>query len=137
MAEHHTKTKGDFAVFKVMVNLAEKGYMVLTPMTEHSPFDLVAYKDGKFKRVQVKFRKSRKGVVTVPFSQYWADKNGTHTAAVDKNELDYYAIYCPCTEQIYWLDPKKFNKTVTLRIYDGKQGYISTMNLAKDYLELI
>ncbi|HDR4901174.1 hypothetical protein OCF11_05865 [Bacillus cereus] len=34
---HHTKTKGDLAVLKAQVDLYEKGYMILTPQTEHSP----------------------------------------------------------------------------------------------------
>ena len=136
MKEHHTKTKGDFAVFKVMLNLAEKGWMVLTPMTEHAPFDIVAYKNNEFKRIQVKFRKSKNGAVLIPFSQSWADKHGTHMVAVDKESIDLYAVYCPCNGLTYWLDPKDFRKTVTLRTVVGKQGKISTMNFAEDYLEI-
>jgi hypothetical protein len=36
--------------------LHEQGYQILAPVTEHAPFDLVVYKNGKFKRVQVKFK---------------------------------------------------------------------------------
>ncbi|EJQ47188.1 Uncharacterized protein BWINRASL_04312 [Bacillus mycoides] len=46
---HHTKTKGDLAVLKAQVDLYEKGYMILTPQTEHSPFDLAVYKGGVLK----------------------------------------------------------------------------------------
>ena len=49
MFSHHTKNKGDFGVLKCQISLYEQGYLVLTPNTEHSPFDLVAYKDGVFK----------------------------------------------------------------------------------------
>ena len=36
---------------------------MLLPLTEHAPFDLVAYKDGRFYRVQVKYRAAKDGFV--------------------------------------------------------------------------
>jgi hypothetical protein len=38
---HHTKEKGDLGVAKAYCDLVEKGYLVLFPSTEHTPFDLV------------------------------------------------------------------------------------------------
>jgi hypothetical protein len=52
--KHHTKVKGDLGVLKAQVSLYEQGYLILQPVTEHAPFDLVAYKDGIFKWIQVK-----------------------------------------------------------------------------------
>jgi hypothetical protein len=54
MRQHHTKSKGDLGVLKAQADLAEQGYMVLLPLTKHQAFDLVIYKDGLFKSVQVK-----------------------------------------------------------------------------------
>ena len=45
---HHTKDKGDLGVLKAQVSLYEQGYSILLPLTEHAPFDLVAYKDNDF-----------------------------------------------------------------------------------------
>ncbi len=53
--EHHTKNKGDLGVLKAQVDLCSKGYLILTPLSEHSPFDIVAYKNGEFIRIQVKY----------------------------------------------------------------------------------
>ena len=78
--EHHTKQKGDLGVLKAQVDLFEQGFAILVPLTEHSPFDLVAYKDGDFRRIQVKFRKlDKSGKMDIKFSTCWADKHGTHT----------------------------------------------------------
>lgn len=60
MFTHHTKNIGDLGVLKAKVDLYEQGYMILNPETEHAPFDLVIYKDGVFKTVQVKYRSLRK-----------------------------------------------------------------------------
>lgn len=48
MGKHHTKEKGDLGVLKAKIALHEQGFMILNPETEHSPFDLVGYKDRKF-----------------------------------------------------------------------------------------
>ena len=50
MGAHHTKDKGDLGVAKAHADLVEKGWLVLFPTTEHAPFDLVAYRDGDFRR---------------------------------------------------------------------------------------
>ena len=61
MARHHTKDKGDLGVAKVHADLVSKGFTVLFPATEHAAFDLVAYADGEFYRLQVKYRSARSG----------------------------------------------------------------------------
>lgn len=57
---HHTKDKGDLAAAKVIADLVEKEYSVFVPVvTEHTPFDLIAYKDGKCYRIQAKYLTGR------------------------------------------------------------------------------
>jgi hypothetical protein len=136
MRYHHTKNKGDFGVLKAQLDLYEKGYLILTPNTEHSSFDLVAYKNGVFKRVQVKYRAAKDGVICVPFKTSWADKNGTHTKQYDKNELDLMCIYCPDTDKCYYIDPHSCKKTLNLRLIEPKSHQKNKINMAEDYLEI-
>ncbi len=83
---HHTKEKGDLGVLKAQLDLFEQGFLILNPVTEHAPFDLVAYKDWQFQRVQVKYKSVDKtGSITVHFRSCWADKNGTHMQQTDKD----------------------------------------------------
>src|ERR1043166_9175420 len=99
---HHTKEKGDLAVLKVQADLASKGYMVLHPLTEHAPFDIVGYKKQKFLRVQVKYASCKKsGVVHISFTSHWADRHGTHRRFMNKKDVDAVAIYCPETNECY------------------------------------
>ena len=82
MIRHHTKVKGDLGVLKAQVSLYEQGFLILQPVTEHAPFDLVAYKEGVFKRVQVKYKSVDKtGALKIHFRSCWTDKSGTHTYA--------------------------------------------------------
>ena len=79
MIEYHTKQKGDLGVLKAQLSLYEQGFLILQPITEHAPFDLVAYKDNAFKRVQVKYKSlDNTGAITLHFRSCWVDKNGTH-----------------------------------------------------------
>lgn len=137
MRKHHTKNKGDLGVLKAQVALCEAGYLPLLPQSEHSEFDLVGYKDGKFKRIQVKYRaKDNTGKLSVRFASSWADKNGSHTVPVDKSEIDLYCVYCPDTDECYWLDPKKFDKCVTLRVTPSANGQSKGIHEASDYTKL-
>ncbi len=134
MRQHHTKVKGDLGVLKAQVDLFEQGYLILQPVTEHSAFDLVAYKDKDFKRIQVKYKSLDKtGALTVHFRSCWADKNGTHMQAVNKDEIDLYCIYCPETDECYYLDPDKFEKSVTLRVEAPKNNQKKTVKFVSDY----
>ena len=134
MASHHTKDKGDLGVLKAQIDLFEQGFTVCVPLTEHCPFDLAAYRDGEFRRVQVKYRSmDRFGKVDAKFSTCWADRSGTHTSPIDKDEVDLYCIYCPDTDECYYLRPHDFGSNVSLRVRTPKNGQSKKVNFAADY----
>jgi PD-(D/E)XK endonuclease len=114
---HHTKDKGDVGVAHAIADLADQGFVVLTALCEHAPFDLVAYRDGAFVRVQVKYRTlSSNGTIKVVFSSSWSDSKGTYVRPLDKAEVDVVCIYCPDTGACYYVDPKLFARSVSLRV---------------------
>lgn len=122
MAKHHTKDKGDLGIAKVHADLVSKGFTVLFPATEHAPFDLVAYVAGEFHRLQVKYRSARAGAVTVMFRSTWADRNGTHMTPTDKGAIDAVCIYCPETDDCYYVRPAAHGASVTLLIAPSRNG---------------
>ncbi len=83
--------------------------------------------------VQAKYRAALRGAVSVSFSSSWADKNGSHRAKVDKSSVDVYAIYCPDTDEVYYVDPSIFDGSVALRISPAKNGQLGNINLAENY----
>ncbi len=131
---HHTKGKGDLGVLKAQLDLYEQGFTILTPQTEHSPFDLVAYRNGEFRRVQVKYRSvDRYGKLDVKFSTCWTDKNGTHTVPIDKLEVDLYCVYCPDTDECYYLNPDEFGSSASLRVETPKNNQRRNVKFVADY----
>lgn len=122
MARHHTKDKGDLGVAKAHADVVSQGFTVLFPATEHAPFDLVAYADGAFYRMQVKYRSARTGALTVHFRSVWNDRAGTHMKPTDKSEVDVLCVYCPETDACYYLRPDEHRASVTLRVVPCRNG---------------
>jgi hypothetical protein len=96
----------------------------------------VGYKDGKFIRVQVKYITAKNNILSLCFKTSWTDKNGTHSKFYDKDEIDVMCIYCPNTDKCYYIDPKKYNKTVCLRISPTKNNQKSGVKMATDFLDI-
>jgi len=134
---HHTKQKGDIGALKAQADLATKGYMILLPLTEHVPFDLVIYKDGMFKTVQVKYRSlTAQGTLTVRFVSCWSDQHGVHQRKVEKQSIDILCIYCPEEDCCYYFDPQQFGEFVTLRVKASKNNQQQGIHFASDYCEV-
>lgn len=134
MRNHHTKNKGDLGILKVQIDLYKQGYICYLSNSEHQNFDLIAYqKGGNFRRVQVKYRSLKNGILSVSMKQSWADKTGTHIVKVDKNEIDLYAVYCPDNDQCYYFKPEICNDLITLRILPTKNNQKKGIRLASDY----
>lgn len=135
---HHTKHKGDLGVLKAQLDLFQKGFVVCIPQTEHAPFDLVACKEGKCYSFQVKYREGKNDKLEIEFRNSHADKNGTHSKSIDKTLIDFYCIYCPDNDKCYYFNPKKFNKSITIRIAESIRypKRMNTMNWHEDFLEI-
>ena len=85
---HHTKDKGDIALMKTTLDLTLKGYNIFLPVSEHLPFDFIAYKDGKCYRMQAKY--STLGNVNK--TTYSGDGTKNY---YKEDDFDYYAVYLP------------------------------------------
>lgn len=118
--DNQTKDKGDLGVAKAHADLVSKGFTVLFPATGHAPFDVVAYAAGQFHRLQVKYRSSRAGAIKVQFRSTLVDRNGTHVTPMDKDAIDTICIYCPETDECYYVRPDEHGTSVTLRVEPSK-----------------
>ena len=120
-----------------IADLADQGFIVLTTLCEHAPFDLVAYRDAMFLRVSVKYRSLLpSGAVQVQFRSSWADSNGAHARPIDKDDIDILCIYCPDTKACYYLDPKAFGRSVTLRVTASRPNESRNVLLADQFREV-
>jgi hypothetical protein len=134
MRPHHTKDQGDVGVAHAIADLADQGSVVLTALCEHAPFDLVAYRDGTFARVQVKSRTlASNGAIKVNFVSSWSDSRGTYHRPIDKQEVDVVCICCPDTGDCHYVDPKAFGISVSLRVRPSGNGQSRNVLIAEHF----
>lgn len=138
MNYHHTKNKGDLGVLKAQADLCAKGFLVCIPLSEHAPFDLVAYKDCVFKRIQVKARTIKQGKLNVRFEHSYSDKHGVHTRKIDMDSIDIYCVYCLNNDTCYYFSTMDFanNTLISLRVDAPKNNQSRHIRWANDYREV-
>src|SRR5262249_18023620 len=117
-------------------DLAEKGYRLLLPLSEHEPFDLVAYQGTRFLRVSVKYRAAVRGTIALPFSSSWADRHGNHSVAIDKRSIAVICVYCPDTKLCYYVDPLQFRRSVRLRLAPTSNSQKKRLHWANDFIDI-
>jgi len=118
MRMHKTGDKGDIAVARVTADLIEQGWMVLSPVASTSPFDLVAYRDGVFCKIQVKYRTAKNGRVEARPRRAIISRGKASYRPMSKGEVDVLCIFCPDNGECYYVDSAEMIRTVWLRL-DG------------------
>ena len=135
---HHTKTKADIGLTKVITDLTVKGYIPCIPLSEHQPYDIVAIgAGGKAIRLQAKYATLRQnGIVEVRWRRNWADRHGSHTRSYSQEEFDYYAIYCPQKDVVVYVPNSKRCPKV-IRFSDSANHQKKHVHWFRDYLDLL
>ncbi len=95
--------KGDIAVAKVIADLTVKGYYIFLPVSEHLRFDLVAYKDDKFLKIQVKYSSGDdNGSHAVRGSVSWCNNTGSIRKKYQLTDFDYFAVYLADIDKVVY-----------------------------------
>ena len=108
---HPTATKGDIGVLKTILDLTVKGYEVYLPFNEYGKVDLIAYKDAKCIRIQVKSREDG----TLPRGNATSGLKGEKSPVVVKykeGDFDFYALYNPTIGVVVYPSIKFLGKTI-------------------------
>jgi Holliday junction resolvase-like predicted endonuclease len=127
----HKKTKGSIAEMEVASTLMKKGWNVLFPFGENNRYDLVAEKDGKFKRVQVKYVTPKNGALNVgcKSSNNWSVDR--YTAL----QVDFIAVYNSKSGDIYFVPAAKLNSSsIKLRFNKARNNQQVGIKRAEDFL---
>lgn len=104
---HSSIVKGEIAQAKVISVILACGYEVFVPFGDHSAADLVAHRDGRFTRVQVKYLTKKKGVLPLQFRNVHCNSKGSQIKPIDKDSIDLFGIYCPDTDECYFINPRR------------------------------
>ncbi len=127
------KTKGTVAEMYVAAHLIENGWRVAFPIGENQQYDLIAEKEGRFVRIQVKYADPRKGalIVNCRSSNNWSVLHYT------KKEIDVIAAFNPQNKQIYFIPVKKINHSaLNLRVDPLRNNQKLNIHLAENFKDI-
>lgn len=131
-----TKNKGSIGELKVMVDLSERGFGVAQPHGDNLPFDIIAISDTfNMYKIQVKFISKRNGTVTLKNQSNTETKTKRYSKQYNAKEVDYFAIYCPETDKVYYIPQERIGDSYSflLRIDKTNNNQNKKINWATDY----
>ena len=100
------------------------------PLSSASAFDLIILINNEFKRIQVKYVKSKDNKITISVRR--AIRNG-RAKFITNIDFDILAIYCPCTNKCYFINKEEFKESVTLRLTKPKNNQQLSIKMSEDY----
>lgn len=127
-----TYEKGAIGEHRVVADLINQGYRVHKPLVDSLPYDIVVRVKGFFYTVQVKYVTLKNN--TIDTAPRRIKKAG---GAKERNkEFDILAIFCPDTNQCYYVWKDDFESSVRLRVNKVKNGQNLGVRYAKDYTKI-
>lgn len=127
------KTKGNIAEMSVATYLIESGWHILFPVGENHRYDLVAEKDGKFIRIQVKYVTPKNGALDINCrsSNNWSVLHYTC------KDIDVIAAYNSQDKRIYFVPVAMINySSFKIRLDDARNNQKEKIHLAGDFASL-
>lgn len=133
--EHNPNHKGNVAELAIAKEAASLGLSVLTPLTEHEPYDLAIEIGGKLMRIQCKWAGYDGDVITVRVDRCRTKRRGYVRNSYRADEIDALAAYCEPLDRCYLLpvDMVVGRRAVCLRLSPTKNGQRAAINCAAAY----
>lgn len=131
--------KGNIGVSLVTADLITRGFEILLPVSASSPYDMAIHKANKFYKVQVKYRENHRGYIDFELRRSNSSGKRRNHRRMLQNEVDLYAIFCPDTGKVYYINPKEVEGKLVVRLRlntPTKFRLTKSVRYAKDYLNL-
>lgn len=123
--------KGAIGEHRVVADLINKGYRVHKPLSESLPYDLVVSIRGLFFKIQVKYVTQRRGFIETSPRSIKSRKS-----RIVNVDFDLLAIFCPDTQECYYVWRNEFEGSIRLRMKPTKNNQGKGVHLAKDYTDI-
>ena len=95
----NTNQKGQIGLACVIKDLTEIGCELFLPIHDYSDVDLIALINGCTFRIQVKYRTSKNGRVTIPLYSVVNRRK----IPIDRTMIDMWAVFCPEIETVLYI----------------------------------
>ena len=129
----HKKRKGSIAELAVATRLMREGWNVLVPYGENTRYDLVAERNGRFVRIQVKYSTPKDGKLYVSCRS----SNNWSVLPYTAKEIDAIAVYDGLSQAVYFVPVSRMRKSaMVLRLDPTKNSQKVRVRFAKEFCEL-
>jgi len=131
----NTNEKGNIGQIEVIRDLAKLGYEIFLPMHDYSAVDLIAMKDSKIYRLQIKYRTLNRGMIDIQFSTTINGKK----VPINFELIDGWAVYCPEIDSVVYVgkdDVDMEKRTFSFRLTSGGNQVNKNKDRRKVYTEL-
>lgn len=138
---HIKKQKGSIGLTKTIAQIVEQEYNVSIPIQDHLKYDLIVENCGKCYTVQVRFSSANNGIMKIKLRSVWSNKKGVHVKNRKHGDFDILAVYCPQTNDVYFIADNEFEagNSLSLRIRESETtnpAIKKQARMASDYKKL-
>ena len=109
----HSKMKGNLGEAAIVKDLIKNGFAVFKELGDLSKTDLIAEKNNKLIRFQIKAATSKNGKIT--FDTRKAGPNYSFRYELD--QVDAFAFYCLDTDQVGYITTNKFLESKSTKVF--------------------
>lgn len=131
----HSKSKGTIGELSIATDLAKQGFFVFKELGDLSKIDLIAEKETKLYKIQIKAVTEKEGKVRVP-----SRKSGPHyNFRYTKEMVNIFAVYVLNHNEIFYIAAKELCKTrsgLTFRYSTTKNGQSKKVKFWADYRDV-
>lgn len=129
-----TQIKGNIGVCKAIADLAVHGVSVWVPVTEACRYDLIGELGGVLKKIEVRHAVQTDGFIRVKLRSIWTNAQGWQSRQRQAGDFDILCIYCPDTDECYYLGDETFENGVEIRLRLSKpQRVQKTTRMASEF----
>ena len=131
------KLLGDWAELAVAADLASYGYSIQFPFGEDSNYDLAIERNGSLERVQVKYARSRGGVVAVRCCSQSLTKGVVRqTKRYTSAMIEWLAVFDAGTQRCFYIPSEELGdgmSLIHLRLTPPANNQAKGIRMAADY----
>ena len=128
------KEKGDIGLTASISEFTKEGYHVSLPIAEHLKYDMVIEKNNNLARVQCRYTTAKENLMRVKLRSVWSNRKGVHKIKRNHNDYDILSVYCPNTNQCYFLADQEFEAQTALELNLKEEHHSEKTRTAKDYI---
>ena len=127
----HTKLKGDIGQLLVAAEIMTRGWHISLPYGENLKYDLIAEKDGIFKRIQVKAVIPKNGVLHINCRS----SNNWSVVHYSPKDFEILAAVDLQSKKVYFIPSDRMHKNlVSLRLVPSKNFQNKNINFADEFI---